>query len=213
MENEFYEKLKEKIQKYYESGGSHAFDHTQRVYNLSLRLSKNQKVDLDVVKAAALLHDVARLKEDKEEVECHAEHGAIMAEKILKDMNFPKEKIEKVSYAIKVHRDSKRIKAETKEAEILQDADKLDALGAITIGRMFSTGGKTDRPLYKPDIPFGKVYAGYKSDSTIHGFYAKILKITPDIFNTKEARKIAKRRYKFVEEFLDHFFKEWEGKD
>lgn len=213
MDDQFYEKLKEKIQGYYELGGSHAFDHTQRVYNLSLRLSKNQKVDLDVVKAAALLHDVARLKEDKEEVECHAEHGAIMAEKILRDIRFPDEKIEKACYAIKVHRDSKGIKAETKEAEILQDADRLDALGAITIGRMFSTGGKIDRPLYKPEIPFGKVYPGYYSDSTIHGFYAKILKITPDSFNTKEAQKIAKKRYEFVQEFLDHFFKEWEGKD
>lgn len=213
MENEFYEKLKEKIQKYYEPGGSHAFDHTQRVYNLSLRLSKNQKIDLDVVKAAALLHDIARLKEDREEVECHAEHGAIMAEKILKDMKFSEDKIERVCYAIKVHRDSKRIKAETKEAEILQDADKLDALGAITIGRMFSTGGKIGIPLYKPEIPLGKVYSGYKSDSTIHGFYAKIMKITPDVFNTKEAQEIAKKRYAFVENFLKQFKLEWEGKD
>jgi uncharacterized protein len=180
---------------------------------MALRLSKNQRVDLDVLKAAALLHDIARLKEDKEEVECHAEHGAVMAEKILEDMKFPKEKIGRVCYAIKVHRHSKGIKAETREAEILQDADRLDALGAITIGRMFSTGGKMDRPLYRPDIPFGKVYPGYKSDSTIHGFYAKILKITPSSFNTEEARQIAKKRYNFVEEFLDHFLKEWEGKD
>ncbi|MDO8528293.1 MAG: HD domain-containing protein [Nanoarchaeota archaeon] len=213
MNNEFYETLKEKIQIYFELGGSHAFDHTQRVYNLALRLSKNYKLDMDVLKAAALLHDVARLKEDKEEVVCHAEHGAKMAEEILKEMDFPNEKIEKVCYAISIHRHSKRVKADTKEAQILQDADRLDALGAITIARMFSTGGKIGIPLYKPEIPLGKIYPGYKSDSTIHGFYVKILKIIPSEFNTEEAKRIAKKRYKFVEEFLEQFKLEWEGKD
>jgi len=208
----FFKELKDKIQPYFEEGGSHAFDHTERVYNLALKIGKKEKADLDVIKAAALLHDVARLKEDNKEVECHAEHGAKMAEEILKEMNFPKDKIENVVHSIKAHRDSKKLIPETKEAKILQDADRLDALGAITIARMFSTGGKTNRPLYKPDVPFGKVYEGYYSDSTIHGFYAKILKITPETFHTSFAKKLAKGRYKFVEKFLNQFFKEWDGK-
>ncbi len=211
IKKSFFKELREKIQSNFEEGGSHAFDHTERVYNLSLKLSKNKKVDLDVIKASALLHDVARLKEDNNEIECHAEHGSKMAEEILKEMNFPEEKIKQVIYSIKVHRHSKKIEAETKEAEILQDADRLDALGAITIARMFSTGGKINRPLYKPDIPFGKVHKGYHSESTIHSFHAKILKITPETFNTKEAKEIAKERYQFVEEFLHQFLKEWNG--
>jgi uncharacterized protein len=212
MKEKIFEDLKEKIQPYFEEGGSHAFDHTERVYNLAIKIGKKEKADLEVIKAAALLHDIARKKEDNKEVECHAEHGAEIAEKILKEMNFPEDKIKNVVHSIKVHRHSKGLAAETKEAKIIQDADKLDALGAITIARMFSTGGKMNRPLYKPEIPFGEVHKGYYSDSTIHGFYAKILKITPEIFNTQFAKKLAKGRYKFVKIYIDRFLKEWEGK-
>jgi uncharacterized protein len=212
IKESFFTELKEKIYPYFEEGGSHAFDHTQRVYNLAVRIGKKEEADLDVIKAAALLHDVSRLKEDNKEIECHAEDGAIMAEKILKEMNFPEDKIKNVVHSIKVHRDSKKLTPETKEAKILQDADRLDALGAITIARMFSTGGKINRPLYKPDIPFGKVHEGYYSDSTIHGFYNKILKIKPETFHTPLAKKLAEDRYKFVEKFLKQFFKEWDGK-
>ena len=211
MKETFFKGLKEKIQHNFEEGGSHAFDHTQRVYNLALKIGKKGKADLDVLKASALLHDIARSKEDNGEVECHAEHGAVMAEKLLKEMNFPEDKIKNVVCSIKAHRHSKGLTAETKEAKILQDADRLDALGAITIARMFSTGGKINRPLYKPEIPFGEVHKGYYSDSTIHGFYAKILKITPETFNTSLAKKLAKERYIFVEKFLKQFFKEWNG--
>lgn len=207
----FFKRLRTKIQSNFEEGGSHAFDHTERVYNLALKIGEKEKADLDVLKAAVLLHDVARLKEDNKEIECHAEHGAKMAEDILREMSFPEDKIENVVHSIKVHRHSKRLIAETKEAKILQDADRLDALGAITIARMFSTGGKMNTPLYKPKIPFGKVYPGYYSDSTIHGFYSKILKITPETFNTSLARKLAKERYEFVKKFLNQFFKEWKG--
>jgi len=212
MNDKFFEELKEKIQHYFEKGGSHAFDHTERVYNLSLKLAKGLDVDKDILKGASLLHDIARLKEDNKEVNCHAEHGAEMAKKILEVSKFPKEKIEGVCYAIKSHRHSKAIKAKTKEAQILQDADRLDALGAITIARMFSTGGKIDRPIYDPTKPLGIVHPGYECDSTIHGFHAKILKITPKTFNTEKARKIAKKRYAFVKKFLKEFEDEWGGK-
>ena len=207
----FFKELKEKILSNFEEGGSHAFDHTERVYNLALKIGKKENADLDVIGAAALLHDVARLKEDNKEVECHAESGSEIAEKILKEMNFPEDKIKNVVHSIKVHRHSKGLIAKTKEAKIIQDADRLDALGAMTIARMFSTGGKMDRPLYKPDIPFGEIKKGYDSDSTIHGFYAKILKIKPENFNTEFAKKLAKGRYLFVENFLNQFFKEWKG--
>lgn len=81
MDNKYFEKLKEKVQIYFEKGGSHAFDHTQRVYNLALHLAKSEKVDLDIIKAATLLHDIARLKQDNKECGCHAEEGGKMAEK------------------------------------------------------------------------------------------------------------------------------------
>jgi uncharacterized protein len=210
MQEKFFEELKGKIQPHFIEGGSHAFDHTERVYNLALKLSKHEKVDLDVIKAAVLLHDISRLKEDKKEIECHAEHGSEMAGKILKEMNFPEDKIKPVVYAIKVHRHSKGIKAETKEAEILQDADRLDALGAITIARMFSTGGELNMPIYNPKIPLDKKTSEFYT-STLHGFYTKIFKITPEGFNTKLAKEIARERYEFVKVFVDRFLKEWKG--
>jgi len=214
LKEEFFRILKEKIQPYFENGGSHAFDHTERVYNLAIKIGYKEKADLEVIKAAALLHDIARLKEDNNECECHAEHGAILAEKILNELNFPNEKLKNVIHSIQCHRHSKKITAKTKEAKIIQDADRLDALGAITIARMFSTGGKINRPIYNPNIKIdpNKIHKGYYSDSTIHGFYTKILKIKPETFNTKIAKKLAKKRYKFVEKFLEEFFKEWYGK-
>jgi len=212
MDKNIFKDIEEIIKPYFEEGGSHEFSHTQRVYNLALKISRNKKVDLDVIRAAALLHDIARFREDKGEIKCHAEESAKMAKLILTNLDFPKEKISKVLHAIRVHRHSKGLKAKSKEAEILQDADRLDALGAIAIGRMFSTGGKIGLPLYKPNRPLGGSYSGYKSDSTIHGFYSKILKITPNTFKTEIARKIANGRYIYVQKFLDRFIKEWNGK-
>jgi uncharacterized protein len=211
INEEFFHRLKDKIKDNYEEGGSHAFDHTERVYNLALKIGKKEKADIEILKIAALLHDIARLKEDKNEVECHAEHGSIMAEKILKEMNFPDDKIEKVVHAIRVHRHSKGLKAETKEAEIIQDADRLDALGAITIARIFSTGGKINRPIHNPNMPFTDTNKGYNTHSTIHAIHEKIFKIKPETFNTPYAKKLAKGRYKFVEKFVKEFFKEWKG--
>ena len=213
MNDKFFNDLREKIQIYFEKGGSHDFSHTNRVYNLALKLSKGQKVDIDVIRASALLHDISRLKEDNGEIKCHADDGAENAKKILAEMNFPSEKIQKVFSAIKTHRHSKGLKAEAKEGEILQDADRLDALGAITIARMFSTGGKMDLPLYNLGAETNEEYTpDYKRSSTIHGFYAKILKLKPENFNTEKAKKIAKKRYAFVEKFLKQFKAEWEGK-
>ncbi|MCW8966214.1 MAG: HD domain-containing protein, partial [Candidatus Pacearchaeota archaeon] len=115
-------------------------------------------------------------------------------------------------HAIESHRQSKDPNPETKEAQILSDADKLDALGAITIGRIFSTGGKTDRPLHDPDIPprTEDKPKGY-SKTTINGFYEKLLRLKPENFYTKKAKELAKGRYNFVKIFLERFLKEWEG--
>lgn len=208
MDDKFFEDLKEKIQSHFEKGGSHAFDHTQRVYNLAVRIAKKEKVDLGVIKAAALLHDVARSK-CKES--CHAEEGAKIAREILLNTKFPKDKIDAVCHAIEVHRQSKGLKPKTKEAAIIQDADRLDALGAITIARMFSTGGKMNLPIYDSKTPINKDLKKSELPSTIHGFYAKILKLKPETFHTKDAQGLAKARYLFVKKYLDIFLKEWEG--
>lgn len=211
MKDKFFDELREKIQSYFEKHGGHDFTHTERVYKNALKISEGERVNLDVVKVAALLHDVARDMEDSGKINCHAEEGAKIAGKILTEMNFPQDKIKKIVYVIKVHRYSKNLKAETKEAEILQDADRLDALGAICIARVFRYGAKEGRPIYDPKIPPKKVYKS-DAETSLNHFYEKILKIKPETFNTKKAQEIAKERYAFVKEFVERFVDEWEGK-
>jgi len=212
MKNNFFIELKKKIKPYFEKHGGHDFAHTERVYRNAIKISKGENIDLDVVKAAALLHDIAREMEDIGKIKCHAEEGAKIAKRILREINFPEEKIEKVVHAIKVHRHSKNKKAETKEAKIIQDADRLDALGAVCIARVFSYGAKKGRLIYDPKIKPKQKYEG-DSETSINHFYEKIFKIKPETFKTKKARSMAEKRYKFVKNFVNQFIKEWEGRD
>jgi len=211
MEETFFKELKEKIIPYFDKVGGHEIHHTERVYNLAVTIAKDESVDLDIIRAAALLHDIARLKESEKEVECHAEEGSKMAEEILKKTMFPKEKIKDVVYAIKVHRSSHKINPKTKEAAVLQDADRLDCLGAIIIGRVFSFDGQHGIPIYDPKIPPKEKYVPYGDSSGINHFYEKVFKLRPETFHTKLAKELAKKRYKFSKEFVEEFIKEWNG--
>ena len=199
--------LKEKIRPYFEDGKGHGFDHTERVFNLAVGIANAEKADLEVVKAAALLHDVCRKKQEETGL-CHAEEGSKLAPKILNEISFPKEKINNVVHCIKVHRYSKRLNPETKEAKILQDADRLDALGAIAISRVIAQSIANKNPLYDPNIKPGKAYTG-KVDTAINHFFEKILKLKPNTFHTKFAQELAKDRYEYTQGFVDRFIEEW----
>lgn len=202
------------IKKFYIGYGGligHGFDHVERVFRMAKLICRKEDGDMETVEAAALLHDVARAKEETNKNLDHGEEGAKMAEKYLQKIKFPKSKIKNVAYCIAVHRFSKGIKPKTKEAKILQDADRLDALGAIIITRVLSYSGRKV-PVYDPSVKPLKKYIG-KSATAINHFYEKILKIKPASFYTKTARKIAKKRYNFVVEFLNQFKREWNGKD
>ena len=209
MKDEFFEELKVKAKGYFEGGDGHDFDHVERVCNMAVKISEGEDVDMDVVRAAALLHDVARSKESELDI-CHAEEGAKMAAEILREMGFPADKITKVVHAISVHRYSKGIKAESREAEILQDADRLDVLGAIILTRVFARCGKRNTAIYDPDIPVLEKYNG--TDTTgINHLKEKSLEIVPESFKTPKAREIARGRYDYVKGFIDRFEKEWRG--
>jgi len=183
----------------------------ERVYKLALRLARelNEPVDLDVLRAAALLHDVARAMEDEGIVEDHAKAGAQIAREVLERLGFPREKIEEVAYCIEVHRFRSGVKPRTLEAQILQDADRLDMLGAIGIARAFMRGGWANVPIYDPAIPPKERYDG-RSATVVNHLYEKILRIK-DTLNTEPARRIAEGRHRFVEEFIERLLKEWEG--
>jgi len=211
MEKEiFFDDLKEKIKHYFEKAGSHSFGHTERVYNIAIRIANSEEADLSIVKTAALLHDIGRNKEENGEIECHAEDGAEIAKEILGGTEFPKDKISSVIECIKKHRYSKGLDAETTEEKIIQDADRLDALGAICIARVFHYNGKKGRPIYDPKIKPKEVYTS-DAETAFNHFYEKILKIKPETFKTKEAQKIATSRYGFIEKFVNEFEMEWNG--
>lgn len=203
-----FEKIKQRSETFYRHA-HHSRSHVERVYNLAMRMAKKENADLDVVKASALLHDIARAVEDEGKIEDHAAEGAKMARRILREVNFPEEKIEKVVHCIEVHRFKKNAKTESLEAKILQDADRLDIIGAVGIARVFSRGGWQNMPLHDPSIPPKEKYDG-RSLTSVNHFYEKILKIK-DTLNTSTAKEIAEERHKFVEEFLDRFFKEFKG--
>ena len=205
VDKNFLNILRKKVQPFFDKGGSHSFDHTERVFKLATIIAQAEGADLEVVQTAALLHDIARKKEACGEVECHAEHGAKESEKILQELGFDERKIPLVVECIAVHRHRKGLVPKTIEGKVLQDADRLDVLGAIGIARVFSYGGARNRPLYSP-LKMGL-------SSGIGHFREKVIRIKPESFHTKTAQKIAKHRYEFTEQFVKEFLDEWEGKN
>jgi uncharacterized protein len=201
-------KIRERSEKFFRHS-HHSKSHAERVYNLAIRIAKEENADLDVIKAAALLHDIARAMEDEGKIEDHATEGAKMARKVLEEVNFPREKIDKVIHCVKVHRFRKGVKPENLEAKVLQDADRLDIIGAIGIARVFTRGGWENMPIHDPSIPPKERYDG-RSLTSVNHIYEKILKVKRS-FNTSTAKEIAEERHRFIEQFLERFLKEWKG--
>jgi uncharacterized protein len=222
MKNKF-EKIREIAEK--ESSFEHKMDHVMRVYNTCLLLAKNENVDLDVLKAAALLHDIARSKEDKDKngkID-HAILGATMAESILRDLNFSEQKIQMVKDCIVSHRYRNDHEPKTMEAKILFDADKLDTIGAIGIARSYIWIGRNNANIYsndnikkyiKENLEGGKIN-GKIIDKTKHSpqieFETKT-KFLKEKLYTKKGRQVCKERTKYVKKFLDRLEKEVKGK-
>ena len=204
---------------------AHNIGHVMRVYNSCLYLAKEEKdIDLDVLKTAALLHDIARVKEDNDNTgrTCHARLSAKMATRILKKFSYSKEKIDKIVNCILAHRYRTGVKPETKEAKILFDADKLDCIGATGVARSFVWVGRNyakiytnvDTDEYIKDNLGGKTN-GRIQDKTKHSPYIEFetkLKFLPSKLYTSKAKKIAKERTKFFKNFLKRLEKEVKGK-
>ncbi|MCK5452686.1 MAG: HD domain-containing protein [Candidatus Aenigmarchaeota archaeon] len=221
MVSEYREKILERTDKYYrrmnENDFSHNFDHVTRVERLAKRIGKEERADMEVVEAMCLLFDVARMMEDEGEVEDHSETGSEIARQILDEIGFPKDKVENVCHAILVHRKSKNKVPKTIEAKILQDADYLDAMGAVDVARVISSSIQTKKyrkPMYIDKI-VDEPYVGEKSISTIHYFLHKLEhpKLQPCNFHTTLGRKIAEERFRFMKEFTERFIAEWKGEE
>ncbi|WP_010477275.1 HD domain-containing protein [Thermococcus zilligii] len=179
---------------FFERDGTHGFSHVERVFNLCLHIGREEGADLEVLALAALLHDIARPLEDAGKVEDHAAEGARIARGYLKGLGYPDEKVEAVAHAIEAHRFSRGPEPGTLEAKILSDADKLDAIGAVGIARVFMYSGEHGRDI----------------EASMRHFEEKILKLK-DLMYTETARKIAEGRHRFTEEFLRRLRLEIEG--
>jgi uncharacterized protein len=208
---------------------AHDINHVMRVYNLCLKLARHEPdVDADVLRTAALLHDIARAREDKYGhvpvlgVD-HAALGAEMSDKILRELGYPEEKIKHTKHCIATHRFRGGSPPKTIEAKILSDADKLDVLGATGIARSYTIGGECAQKIYS-DVPIDeyikKNLAGGKSEGRIidpskHApnleFETKFKHI-PDKLFTQVAREIAGERLEYMKQFFERLKREIEGR-
>lgn len=224
---EKYQKIKKIAEEYLkECDVGHDINHTLRVYDLCLKLTQGLKgVDLEILQLAALLHDIGNFKElrDRTGKICHAQESVKMAQKILKDFKYPKEKIDKVIHCILAHRYRTGVKPETKEAKILFDADKLDALGAIGVTRAYIWIGKNNAKIYsniplkgyiRKNIVGGKLNGRIKDKSKHNPFFEFELKLKqlPKKLHTQRAKKIARERLSYMASFFDRLKKEIAGK-
>ena len=196
-------------------GSGHDWWHIYRVWKTAVNIGEKESADLFVIQLAALLHDIADWKfhEGDDSV------GPKLAREWLEKLDVDENIIFNVCKIIKelsFKGAGVKSKIKTKEGMVVQDADRLDAIGAIGIARAFAYGGHKGREIYNPDIKPEKheTFEQYKNNKgpTINHFYEKLL-LLKDLMNTPSAREIAEERHRFMEEYLDKFFKEWEVKD
>ena len=210
MKSLWFKKLKNKVKVLLKKEYSgHDYWHAIRVCNISEYIGKKEKADLDVLRTAALIHDIYA----GEDYATHVEKAVKFANKILRKLGFPESKITDVISCVKNHEKYNWGKTSkiSKEAKILQDADRLDAIGAIGIARTFTFGGWYGRPIYTPGEKYG-IYSKFSKTgkSSITHFYEKLLRLKGSM-NTKTGKKLAEDRHKFMKIYLKRFFKEWEG--
>ena len=194
--------------------GGHDWFHTLRVFNNSILISKNEEVDFFVVQLGALLHDIA----DSKFYNGDETVGPKLARDFLNSIQVEKhvmehviQIIENISYNSSLD-PSKTFKSP--ELDVIQDADRLDALGAIGIARTFNYGGFKNRAIYNPDIlpDLNMSKEAYKASTapTINHFYEKLL-LLKDLMNTNTGKQIAEKRHEFMEQYLELFYAEWKG--
>ena len=196
--------------------GGHDWFHIERVYNNAKLIAKGENVNLFIVELGALLHDIADAKfHDGDE-----SIGPKKAASFLRSIKVEEEIIEHIEHIIhyvsfKTSLDQNHTKIyQSNELNVIQDADRLDAIGAIGIARAFNYGGFKNRSLFDPNIApaTNQDKESYKNSKapTINHFYEKLL-LLKDKMNTQTAREIAEKRHQFMELYLQQFYDEWDG--
>lgn len=204
-------------QKLENAEGGHDWFHIERVYKNALLIAQNEECDLTVVKLGALLHDIADSKFHPDASGGDETIGPKIARAFLENEQVDQRTIQHIINIIEnisFKGGNFEKKFTSIELEIVQDADRLDAIGAIGIARTFNYGGFKNRAIYNPAIApnLSMTKEEYKkSDApTLNHFYEKLL-LLKDKMNTETGKKIALERHKYMENFLSQFYAEWEG--
>lgn len=193
--------------------GSHDWSHTLRVHDLCMKIGRVEGADLDLLSMAAYLHDIGRPFQDRSKGKiCHAEKGAEIAREILENIKLSEKQKKNIIHSIKAHRFRGKNRPETLEAKVLFDADKIDSIGAVGIGRAFLFAGEVGAVLHNPDIVPEKSKS-YTKDDTCYREYIVKLKKVKDRILTAEGRRIAQKRHEFMDNFFKRFLAEYEGKE
>ena len=199
-----------------EEWSGHDWWHVYRVWQTAKTIGAKEKADMFIVELAAILHDISDWKFSRGDDKA----GAKKARKWLEKIKVDKKIIDEVTYIVEnisYKGGTNKVKMRSIEGKIVQDADRLDAMGAIGVARAFAFGGNTNAKMHDPDIKpmtfrdFEDFKKSMKVNTVINHFYEKLLLIK-NLMNTKTAKEIAKGRHRYLEEFLDKFLNEWEGR-
>ncbi len=201
------EQLQKEVRNKISNDPAHDFDHIIRVYKNAEKLSKKEKANTKLVLCAVLLHDIINYKKSDTRSKNSSTKSAIRARQILSKYNFSNSEIKVITDAILDHSFSKNKTPSTLEGKILQDADRLDAIGAIGIARAFAVSGAEARPFYSGVDPFCSKRTPDDQKWTVDHFYRKLLKLEK-LMNTKSAKIEAKKRTKVLKNFLSELKQE-----
>jgi uncharacterized protein len=198
-------------EKFLNHEGSHDWFHIERVYNLAIYLQEKEGGNKLIIELAALLHDISDHKYNGGNWQA----GASVATELMLQVGISNEIAEKVAQVIaQVSFKGAHVndEVETIEAKIVQDADRLDAIGAIGIARAFSYGGSKNRPLYDPEI-LPKLHSSKEEyaksvSHTVNHFYEKLFLIK-DLMKTLSGKELAEKRHQLMENFIAEFYEEW----
>lgn len=193
--------IKNQVEKIMDNDSAHDFEHVMRVYKNAQKICKKEKANEKLVLIATLLHDIVSYPKSDKRSKLSSTHSAKKSKQILKKYDFSNEEIIIISNAIRDHSFSQNKVPATLEGKILQDADRLDAIGAIGIARVFATGGSLKRPFYNTDDPFCKTRKPDDKTWTVDHFYQKLLNLE-SLMNTKSGKMEAKKRTKILKNYL-----------
>jgi uncharacterized protein len=187
---------------------AHDFQHVMRVYKNAEIIGRSERCDMEVLLPAVLLHDIVVYPKGGVKSSRSSDESADLAKNILENYGYSQGRISKICYCIRTHSYSKKVVPDSLEGRILQDADRLDALGAIGIARTFSVAGSENRTFYNTDDPFCRSNRRLDDKQwTLDHFQTKLLKLEK-IMHTETGKKIARERTRFMILFLRQLQKE-----